>query len=86
MVTKIAKRSEFLDDKLGTDDSAVAILITDADWKAVEDATKQYGGKDLKVELTADAQKKLADLGADPDVADAAADEVEQEDEPADKS
>ncbi len=77
---------EFLDDKLGPDDSAVAILIKDADWKALEDAVKQYDGKDLKVELTADAQKKLSDLGADPEVADAAADDVEQEDEPADKS
>ena len=74
---------EFLDGELGTDDSAVAILIKEADWQAVEDATKQYGGKDLKVELTADAQQKLSDLGADPEVADAVSDEVEQEDEPA---
>ena len=77
---------EFLDDKLGPDDSAVAILIKEADWKALEGAVKQYDGKDLKVELTADAQKKLSDLSADPEVADAVSDEVEQENEPADKS
>ena len=74
---------EFLDKNLGTDDSAVAILIKDADWQALEDAVKQYDGKDLKVALTADAQKQLSDLGMNPEVADAVSCEVEQEDEPA---
>ena len=75
---------EFLDDKLGPDDSAVAILIKEADWQAVEDATKQYGGEQLSVELTPEAEKQLNDLAADPEVSDAVADEVEVEAPPAD--
>ena len=47
---------DFLDEKLGPDDSAVAILIKEADWQAVEDATKQYGGEELAVELTPHAE------------------------------
>jgi uncharacterized membrane protein len=73
---------EFLDEKLGTDDSALAILIKEADWQAVQDATEKYGGEDLAVELTDEAAAQLAAMGANEDVAAAVAEEVEVEDEP----
>ena len=72
---------EFLEDKLGPDDSALAILITDADWAAVQEAVEPYGGEDLKVELTPEAEEQIKALAADPEVAEAAADEVEVEDD-----
>ena len=73
----------FLDDKLGPDDSAVAILIKSADWHAVQDSVADYDGKQLEVELTPEAEKQLNDLAANPEVADAVSDEVEVEDAPA---
>jgi uncharacterized membrane protein len=76
--TKVKK---FLEDKLGTDASALAILIKDADWQAVQDATEKYGGEDLSIELTDEAAAQLAALGANEDVAEAVAEEVEVEDE-----
>ena len=73
---------EFLDDKLGTDDSALAILIKEADWQAVQGATEKYGGVDLKVELTDEAAAQPPAMGANEDAAAAVAEEVEIEDEP----
>ena len=75
---------EFLDDKLGPDDSALVILISDADWDAVQDAVAPFGGTDLKMELTEEAQQKIADLSDDDDVKAQVQDEVEVEEEPAD--
>ena len=74
---------EFLDDKLGPDDSALVILISDADWDAVQEAVAPYGGTDLKIEMTAEAEKQIADLATDDDVAAKVQDEVEVEVEPA---
>ncbi len=73
---------EFLDNKLGQDESALAILISDADWAAVQIATEQYGGDVLKVELTSDAEERLNVLASDEAVAKAVAEEVETEDDP----
>jgi uncharacterized membrane protein len=72
---------EFLDDKLGTDDSAVAILIRDANWQAVKDAIDQYGGEELAVELTPEAEAQIGALAEHAEVAEAVAEEVEVEDE-----
>lgn len=76
---------EFLDDKLGPDDSALVILISDADWDAVQDAVEPFGGTDLKMELTEEAQQKIADLSDDDDVKAQVQDEVEVEEEPAEE-
>ena len=73
-----------MDDKLGPDDSALVILISDADWDAVQDAVAPFGGTDLKMELTEEAQQKIADLSDDDDVKAQVQDEVEVEEEPAD--
>jgi uncharacterized membrane protein len=68
----------FLEDKLGPDDSALAVLIKEADWAAVNAQMEPYGGEDLKVELTADDQKAIDALGDDTQVA-AAVNEEEEE-------
>jgi len=67
----------FLEDKLGPDDSALAVLIKEADWAAVEAKMEPYGGEDLKVELTADDEAAIEALGNDDDVAAAVEEEVE---------
>jgi uncharacterized membrane protein len=72
---------EFLEDKLGADDSALVILVEDADWEALYEATKSYGGEDLKVELTEDAQKQIAELSEDDKVKAQVAEAVEVEEE-----
>lgn len=71
----------FLDDKLGVDDSALAVLITDADWQAVRDATEHYGGERLAIELTDEAAMQISALAANEEVAGAVAEEVEMEEE-----
>ena len=73
---------EFLEDKLGPNDSALAILISDADWEAVEQATASYGGTDLKVELTPEAEKQIGTLAQKDDVAAKVAEDVEVEEAP----
>lgn len=70
---------KFLDDKLGTDDSALVVLVNNADWAAVQSRVKQYGGEDLMLELTPEAEEQLAAIAADDDVAAAVREEVEIE-------
>jgi uncharacterized membrane protein len=67
----------FLEDKLGPDDSAMAVLIKEADWAAVNEKMGPYGGEDLKVELTTDDEAAIEALGGDQEVAAAADEEVE---------
>jgi uncharacterized membrane protein len=79
--TKRTETKRFLDDKLGPDDSAVAILVKSADWAACEEATEAYQGEDLVVELTDQAAMQVSALAADDEVSAAVAEEVEVEDE-----
>ena len=67
----------FLEDKLGPDDSALAVLVKEADWAAVEAKMGPYGGEDLKVELTADDEAAIEALGDNEEVAAAVEEEVE---------
>ena len=78
------KLKEYLDDKLGQDDSVLAILVSNVDWPAVRAATEQvYGrGEVLAMELTPEAEAKLNALAANEEVAAAVAEEVEVEDDP----
>ena len=69
----------FLDDKLGPDDSALVILITNADWEAVQSEVNHFGGEELAIELKAEAEKRLAEIAADEEVAAAVYEEVEIE-------
>jgi uncharacterized membrane protein len=69
----------FLDDKIGLGDSALVILITNADWEVVQSEVDHFDGEELAVELTAEAEKRLAEIAADEEVAAAVLDEVEIE-------
>jgi uncharacterized membrane protein len=68
----------FLEDKLGPDDSALAVLIKEADWAAVHDKMDPFGGEELLAELTAEDEAAIEALGGQEDVA-AAADQVVDE-------
>ena len=70
---------DFLYDKLGPDDSALVILITNADWEAVQSEVIHFGGEELVVELSAKAEKRLAEIAADEEVAAAVREFVEIE-------
>jgi hypothetical protein len=67
----------FLEDKLGPDDSAMAVLIKEADWAAVDEQMEPYGGENLVVELTTDDEAALEALGDDVEVTAAVGEEVE---------
>jgi uncharacterized membrane protein len=55
----------FLDDNLSSDDSALIILVTDADWEVIQSEVDQFRGKELAFELTDKAMKQLAEISAD---------------------
>ena len=68
-----------LKDNLGREDSALVILVTNADWEAVQSKVGHFGGEELAVELTAKAEKQLAEIAADEEVAAAVQEFVEIE-------
>lgn len=68
---------DFLYDKLGLDDSALVILITNADWEAVQNEVIHFGGEELVVELSTEAEKRLAEIATDEKVAAAVREFVE---------
>jgi|GEM_PF-1365685 len=78
---KRRQTKKFLEDKLGQDDSALVILIKNADWEAVKEATAQYGGEELAIELTPEAEEQLKALASNEEVAEAVSEEVEVEDD-----
>jgi uncharacterized membrane protein len=57
-----------LEGKLGPEDSALAILVTDADWEAVQNAVDHFDGEELALRITTEAEKRLAEIAADEDV------------------
>ena len=79
-----ATLKEFLDEKLGQDDSALAILVSNADWEAIRAGTEAvYGrGELLAMELTPEAEAEMNAQADDEAVAKAIAAEIEVEDDP----
>jgi uncharacterized membrane protein len=71
--------NSLLEDKLGPDDSALVILATNADWEEVQISVDHFGGEELAVELTAKAEKQLAEIASDEGVAAAVREFVEIE-------
>ena len=67
----------FLEDKLGPDDSALAVLFKEADWAAVDEKIDSYGGENLVVELTEEDAAALDAWGSTEEVAVVAEAEVE---------
>ena len=68
----------FLDDKLGPDDSGLVILMDNADWEVIQNDVG-FTGEKLIVELKVKAEKKLAEIAADKEVAAAVQEEVQIE-------
>ena len=73
---------EYLEDKLGPDESALAIIIKEANWEAVIERMEPYGGDHLVVELTSADKAALDELADNEEVVTAVAEEVEVEDDP----
>ena len=69
----------FLDGKLGPHDSAVVILVANAEWEAVKSEVDRFDGEELTVELTDKAEKQLAEIASDEEVAAAIREFVEIE-------
>jgi uncharacterized membrane protein len=72
---------KFLDDKLGSDDSALVVLVKDADYAAAQEKLDSYAGETIDMRLTPEAQEQIAALAADEAVAEAVAVEVEVEEQ-----
>lgn len=60
---------ELLDDELAMNQSALAIVVKEADWEAVAEATKDWEGEIVKSSLSDEALATLEGLSADEDVA-----------------
>ncbi|HSF86440.1 MAG TPA: DUF1269 domain-containing protein [Acidimicrobiia bacterium] len=60
---------ELLDDELGVNQSALAIVIKEADWVAVAEATKDWTGEIVRSELSDEALATLEGLSSENDVA-----------------
>lgn len=71
------KAKEFLEDKLGDDESAIIVLMKDAEWLAVREMFKRFEAEALQLALTPEAEKEIAELSADEEVAQAVREEVE---------
>ena len=67
----------FLEDKLGPNDSALAVLIKEADWDAVDKAMEPFGGETLLVELTDEDAAAIEAWATTDEAAAAAEEEVE---------
>ena len=70
---------EFLDDNLGPNDSGLVILTTDSEWEAIQSEIEHFGGEELVIELSAEAEKRLSEIAADEVVATAIHKEVKIE-------
>lgn len=68
---------EVLDQELGSNQSALAIVIKEADWETVAEATKDWPGELVKSNLSDEALAALEDLSGEDDVAQASGDALE---------
>jgi len=68
---------DFLDEKLGDDDSGIIIVIKDGDLVAVQKMLQRYNAEILEMELSAEAQQELVKAAADDEAAQAVLEEVE---------
>jgi uncharacterized membrane protein len=67
----------FLDDKLGQEDSAIVVLLRDAEWAAVREMFKRHGAEPLMLELSPQAEKAIAAATADEEVSRSMGEEIE---------
>ena len=66
---------------MGPDDSALAVLIKEADWAAVDAKMDPYGGETLVIELTDEDATAVEALQTDTEVAAAVEENVEVEED-----
>jgi uncharacterized membrane protein len=67
----------FLEDKLGPDDSALAILIKEANWAVVKEKMEPYAGDHLVAELSPADKAAIEALGDNEEVVAAVEEQVE---------
>jgi uncharacterized membrane protein len=70
---------QLLDTKLGSSDSALAVLINSADWQTVLDKTAHFSGLDLIVELTPETRDQLEQISGHEEMKAAIASEIDVE-------
>lgn len=68
---------QVLDDALGANQSALAIVLSQADWAAIADATDGYEGEIIMSELTEEALASLESLAEEDELKAAAADAID---------
>lgn len=68
---------EFLDDKLGQNESAIIVYLKDADWIAVRDMFRRFDAEALQLELSPEAEEALSAATADEEAVKAVRAEVE---------
>jgi len=59
---KLKQLKQLLETKLGSSDSALALLINSADWEIVLDKTAHFSGLDLMVKLTPESRAQLEQI------------------------
>ena len=73
---------EYLEDKLGPDESALAVIVKEANWDAVTKGMDSFGGDHLISELSAADKAALDGLADNKEVVTAADEAVEVDDDP----
>lgn len=69
-----------LNEKLGIKNSALAIVVEDANWEEIVPATEHFGGEPIHYQLQGESLAKLQQMAEeDPDIEAAAAEEMEIE-------
>lgn len=67
-----------LNEKLGMEQSALAVVLEDADWERIKGAIQHFEGEVIESQLTDDAYAALQGLLDDEDVKAVVADEIEE--------
>ncbi len=81
---ELNEAKEYLDEKLGQDDSAIVILLRGAQWITVRDMLRRYDAQHLMLELSAEAEQAIAEAAADEEVVQAVREEVDVVDQTGD--
>ena len=74
---ELGEVKEFLDERLGQEESAIVILLRDAQWEAVRDMLKRHDAEPLMLELSPEAERAIAEATADEEVIHSVREEIE---------
>lgn len=66
-----------VNEKLGTNNSALAVIAEDINWEAIDKSATDMGGELMHAELQGSSMTKLEELAADDDVQEATEEEIE---------